>query len=303
MDISPVVDYGGARTPGNLFFISCDPVDAVDETGCQRLKGPTFDFLNVPPAHGREPETSQPRERGAERRRAALDPGREGLGRSRTLANEGQIQNWAKPDREEQRAGAWGRRSGSRKLLRDPWGPWASQLRKGHSRTTRPLRRNESNSVFTAEDGREIPTPEPVCLGDRSEEVSRIEVSLEEGLEQTDKLTSTKSPGPDGLRQELRRAVVVCPPLTRMARVPPIVTKGSSGAPGNYRLVSLTSVPGKRLESVIENRTARHGAHHNLWGKRQRGFHKGKSYLTNLLDFSEGIHQPVAKGIPWRSWT
>uniref|UniRef100_A0A674J5T7 Uncharacterized protein n=1 Tax=Terrapene triunguis TaxID=2587831 RepID=A0A674J5T7_9SAUR len=60
----------------------------------------------------------------------------------------------------------------------------------------------EKLNESTAEDLREIPIPEPFFLGDKSEEPSQIEVSLEEVLEQIDKLNSNTSPGPDGITQE-----------------------------------------------------------------------------------------------------
>lgn len=52
--------------------------------------------------------------------------------------------------------------------------------------------------VFTA-DGREIPRPEPVSFGDRSEELPQTEVSREEVWGQMDKLNGGKSPGPGGI--------------------------------------------------------------------------------------------------------
>lgn len=51
--------------------------------------------------------------------------------------------------------------------------------------------------VSMAEEVREIPTLEPIWLGDKSEELSHTEISIEEFLEQIDTLNSTKSPGPD----------------------------------------------------------------------------------------------------------
>lgn len=42
------------------------------------------------------------------------------------------------------------------------------------------------------EDVREIAKPEPFFLGNKSEELFQIEMSLEEVLEQTDKLNSNK---------------------------------------------------------------------------------------------------------------
>ncbi|CAM4642329.1 unnamed protein product [Lepidochelys kempii] len=78
----------------------------------------------------------------------------------------------------------------------------------------------------------------------------------------------------------------------------PIFKKGSRGDPGNYRPVSLTSVPGKLVETIIKNNIVRHIDEHNLLRKSQHGFNKGKSCLTNLLEFFEGVNKHVAQGDP-----
>ncbi|CAM4722295.1 unnamed protein product, partial [Lepidochelys kempii] len=143
-----------------------------------------------------------------------------------------------------------------------------------------------------------------------------MEVSLEEVLEQTDKLNSNKSLGPDGIHlrvlKELKCEIAglltgICnlsfkstsvPNDWRIANVMPIFKKGSRGDPGNYRPVSLTSVPGKLVETIVKNKTVRHIDEHNLLGKSQHGFCKGKSCLTNLLEFFEEVNEHVHKGDP-----
>ncbi|CAM5167759.1 unnamed protein product [Natator depressus] len=77
-----------------------------------------------------------------------------------------------------------------------------------------------------------------------------------------------------------------------------IFKKGSRGDPGNYRPVSLTSVPGKLVETIGKNKIVRHIDEHNVLGKSQHGFCKGKSCLTNLLEFFEGVNKHVDKGDP-----
>uniref|UniRef100_A0A8C3H706 Reverse transcriptase domain-containing protein n=1 Tax=Chrysemys picta bellii TaxID=8478 RepID=A0A8C3H706_CHRPI len=171
-------------------------------------------------------------------------------------------------------------------------------------------------SVFTAEDVRESPKPELAFVGDKSEELSRIEVSREEVLELIDKLNINKSPGPDGIHprvlKELKSEVVelltkVCnlsfksasvPNDWKLANVTPIFKKGSRGDPGNYRPVSLTSVPGKLVETIVKDKIVRHIEKHKLLSNSQHGFCKGKSCLTNLLEFFEGVNKLVDKGDP-----
>ncbi|CAM5134540.1 unnamed protein product [Natator depressus] len=78
----------------------------------------------------------------------------------------------------------------------------------------------------------------------------------------------------------------------------PVFKKGSRGDPGNYRPVSLTSVPGKLVVTIVKDKIVRHIDEHNLLGNSQHGFCKRKSYLTNLLEFFEGVNKHVDKGDP-----
>ncbi|CAM5074984.1 unnamed protein product [Natator depressus] len=84
----------------------------------------------------------------------------------------------------------------------------------------------------------------------------------------------------------------------KIANVTPIFKKGSRGDPGNYRLVSLTSVPGKLVETIVKNEIVRHIEKHQLLCKSQHDFCKGRACLTNLLKFFEGVNKHVDKGDP-----
>ncbi|KFP34547.1 RNA-directed DNA polymerase from mobile element jockey, partial [Colius striatus] len=83
------------------------------------------------------------------------------------------------------------------------------------------------------------------------------------------KLKTHKSMSPDGMHPRVLRelADVVVKPLSvifeqswrtaevpedwRKANVTPVFKKGKKDDPGNYRLVSLTSIPGKVMEQLI----------------------------------------------------
>uniref|UniRef100_A0A452IGB1 Reverse transcriptase domain-containing protein n=1 Tax=Gopherus agassizii TaxID=38772 RepID=A0A452IGB1_9SAUR len=207
----------------------------------------------------------------------------------------------------------------SRKPAKQPVGPLDDRDTKGALKDDKVIAEKLNGffaSVFTAEDVREIPKPEPAFVGDKSEELSQIEVSLEEVLELIDKLNINKSPEPDGIHprvlKELKCEVAelltkVCnlsfksasvPNDWKLANVTPIFKKGSRGDPGNYRLVSLTSVPGKLVETIVKNKIVRHIEKHKLLSNSQHGFCKGKSCLTNLLEFFEGVNKHVDKGDP-----
>ncbi|CAM5145241.1 unnamed protein product [Eretmochelys imbricata] len=168
-------------------------------------------------------------------------------------------------------------------------------------------------SAFTAEDVREIPKPEPSFVGDKYEELSQIEVTLEEVLELIEKRNSNKSLGPDGihprvlkeLKCEIAELLTMVCNLSfksatvsndwKIANVTPIFKKDSRGDPGNYRPVSLMSVPGKLVETIVKNKIVRHIEEHKLLRKSQHGFCKARSCLTNLL---EGVNKHVDKGDP-----
>ena len=156
-------------------------------------------------------------------------------------------------------------------------------------------------SVYTIEDLQDIPRVPIFYRG--MEPLRKIKITVERVREKIRKLNACKSPGPDGLypreikevgneiaphfcdiyksSMEQKRAVADW----KLQNITPLFKKGSKDNPGNYRPVSLTSVPGKMLESIIAEDITQHLESNNLILDSQHGFRKGRSCLTNLLEF------------------
>ncbi|GAB0205958.1 mitochondrial enolase superfamily member 1 [Grus japonensis] len=122
-----------------------------------------------------------------------------------------------------------------------------------------------------------------------------------------------KSMGPDGMHPQVLRelADVIARPLSiiferswrtgevpeewRKANVTPVFRKGKKEDPGNYRPVSLTSIPAKAMEQLILGVINKH-VEEKVIGSGQHGFTKGKSRLTNLIAFYDGMTSWVDEG-------
>jgi len=126
-------------------------------------------------------------------------------------------------------------------------------------------------------------------------------------------LDAHKSMGLDGMHPRVLRelADVFAEPLSiifetswrtgevpedwRKANVTPIFKKGKKEDPGNYRPVSLTS-PGNMMEQLILQVIIKQVEENKVIRSSQHGFTKGKSCLTNLISFYDGMTGWVDEG-------
>ncbi|GAB0182538.1 mitochondrial enolase superfamily member 1 [Grus japonensis] len=124
------------------------------------------------------------------------------------------------------------------------------------------------------------------------------------------KLDTHKSMGPDGMHPQVLRelADVIAMLLSiiferswrtgglqEKINVTPVFKSGKKEDPGNYRLVSLTSIPGKVMEQLILDVISKHVEEKVIVSGQQR-FTKGKSCLTNLIAFYDGTTGWVDEG-------
>ncbi|KAK4823643.1 hypothetical protein QYF61_004564 [Mycteria americana] len=94
-----------------------------------------------------------------------------------------------------------------------------------------------------------------------------------------------KSMGPDGIHPRVLRE------LAKFANVTPIYKKGWKEDPGNYRPVSLTSVPGKLMDAITW-----HGQDNQVIKPSQHRFIKGRSRLANLFSCYDKVTHLVDEG-------
>ena len=109
-----------------------------------------------------------------------------------------------------------------------------------------------------------------------------------------------KSPGPDKIHPRLLKELLfeVSEPLKvifetslrhakllsiwKLASITAIYKKGNKKYPGNYRLVSLTSVPCKLLESIIQDNIVKHMNANDLFTGKQFGLYLRKIYNLTI---------------------
>ena len=171
------------------------------------------------------------------------------------------------------------------------------------------------NEYFTSVYSKESagPVPEAVALPSLTR-ISNIVFSVNQVKKKLLALRSDSAPGPDRITPRFLKdyAESIAPALTllfnmsmeegvvpedwRRANVTPVFKKGIKGDPGNYRPVSLTSVPCRVMESCIRDELVSHLEFNSLINRSQHGFMRNKSCTTNLLEFLERVTMEMDSG-------
>jgi ribonuclease P/MRP protein subunit RPP40 len=167
------------------------------------------------------------------------------------------------------------------------------------------------SAVFTIEDRCNMPKGSGQGVIDGLE---RLEITEEHVIQSIKALKENKAPGVDGLNSTFIKGCMggVVRPLVLVfnkslttgqvpqdwkdANVSALFKKGSRKEPGNYRPVSLTSQICKLLEKVIKEAMVSYLEGNGLIGNSQHGFRKGRSCLTNLLEFMQELTEGVDQG-------
>ncbi|KAF1444227.1 hypothetical protein FQV21_0013191, partial [Spheniscus demersus] len=173
------------------------------------------------------------------------------------------------------------------------------------------------NAFFASVFNRQTDYPQgtrPPELEDRDEQDKPPIIQEEAVNDLLRHLDAHKSMGPDGIHPRVLRELAeeLAKPLSiiyqqswltgevpddwRLANVTPIYKKGRKEDPGNYRPVSLTSVPGKIMERFILRALTRHVRDNQGIRPSQHGFMRGRSCLTNLISFYDQVTRLVDEG-------
>ena len=162
------------------------------------------------------------------------------------------------------------------------------------------------SSVFIDRDSNTVSAP---VDSEINETLIFNSITIEDIKQALDNLKPDKAKGHDGIyaRTIIKSKITLAPMLLtlfsksittgevpndfKLANVIPIHKKGSKTNPSNYRPISLTSIIGKMLESIIKRKIVNHLENLSLISDSQHGFRTKRSCLTNMLRFYDRVYE------------
>ena len=164
-------------------------------------------------------------------------------------------------------------------------------------------------SVYTKEPIGELP-----YFASRTNKIFEMDLTVEMVRKEISLLNNNKALGPDELHPRMLKELVdyVATPIFiimtkslvdgcvpedwRLAHVTAIYKKGPKNIAENYRPISLTSIVCRMMEKIIKNQIMKHLLDENLLSKKQHGFIKKRSTVTQLLNFLDTCTDSLAAG-------
>ena len=155
---------------------------------------------------------------------------------------------------------------------------------------------------------------DPVSLGHADQNLCDIEITVDDIEEAINKLSSESAPGPDGIPPVLLKKCVnslkgpLCmlwtesmrsgqiPNRLKLGQITPVHKSGPRSEAKNYRPITLTSHIIKIFERVITKKLVDYLEANLLFNKRQHGFRKGRSCLSQLMDHYQNILNIMENG-------
>ena len=167
------------------------------------------------------------------------------------------------------------------------------------------------SSIFTDEDTAEIPEPTTQFTGIP---IETMNITTEAVNNKLSSLKTDSTPGPDGLHPKLLQLASqnlagplaslfrasldqgILPETWKTAMVVPVHKKGSKQTPGNYRPISLTSIPCKIMESLIRDELMEFLSLTGQLSRHQHGFRPRRSCSSQLLEVLEDWCKIIEQG-------
>lgn len=170
------------------------------------------------------------------------------------------------------------------------------------------------NNVFSAAFNGDAPACLPVVHSETFERMDSLTIDWPGVRKLITDLKISSSSGPDSINSKMLKCTELCSAiiLSKLfaqslqqsalpadwirGKVVPVHKSGDSHFPGNYRPISLTSIPCKMFEHILCSHLIRYLESNSFFSNCQHGFRKYLSCETQLLSFTNDLFINVDKG-------